>query len=62
MLAVLVNMPGNAFIGGGGGIFFTAGLSRLFLPTQTVLTIVFAVAPVPLAVWAFGIDLGSYLD
>jgi hypothetical protein len=62
MLAVLVNMPGNAFIGGGGAIFFTAGLSRLFLPAQTVLTIVFAVAPVPLAVWAFGIDLGSYLD
>lgn len=62
LLAILVNIPGNAVLGGGGGILFAAGLSRLFLPAQTLLTIVVAVAPVPLAVWGFGIDLGAFLD
>lgn len=62
MIAALVNLPGNAIIGGGGGILFTAGLSRLFLPAQTIMTILLAVAPVPVAVWALGIDLGAFLD
>lgn len=62
LLGLLVNLPGNAVLSGGGGILFTAGLSRLFLPMQTVLTILVAVAPVPLAVWVFDIDLGAFLD
>ncbi|SLN77759.1 hypothetical protein [Roseisalinus antarcticus] len=62
LLGPLVNLPGNAVLGGGGGILFTAGLSRLFLPVQTVVTILVAVAPVPLAVWLFDIDLGAFLD
>lgn len=61
-LALLVNLPGSSLIGGGGGILFTAGLSRLFLPVQTVVTILCAVAPVPLAVWLFGVDIGKMLD
>lgn len=62
LLAILVNMPGNTVLGGGGGILFAAGLSRLFLPPPTVATILVAVAPVPLAVWLFDIDLGAFLD
>ena len=62
LLGLLVNLPGNAVLGGGGGILFTAGPSRLFLPVQTVVTILVAVAPVPLAVWLFDIDLGAFLD
>lgn len=62
VLAALVNLPGNAVLGGGGGILFTAGLSRLFLPVQSVVTILVAVAPVPLAVWLFEIDIGAVLD
>lgn len=57
LLAVLVNLPGNFMIGGGGGVFFAAGLSRLFHPAAVMLTIIVAVLPVPLAVWVFGIDL-----
>lgn len=59
LLAILVNVPGNAVMGGGGGILFTAGLSRLFRPVPIVLTIMLAVAPVPFAVWLFDIDPGA---
>lgn len=54
LLALLINIPGNTVIGGGGGIAFTAGFSRLFRPGWTALTIVLAVLPVPLTVWLTG--------
>lgn len=47
-LAVLLNLPGNAFIGGGGGIAIVAGTSRLFAFPLFVVTVALAVAPVPL--------------
>jgi hypothetical protein len=54
LLAVLFNLPGNAVLGGGGGIAALAGLSRLYPPLPTALTVALAVAPVPLAVWLWG--------
>jgi hypothetical protein len=54
LLAVLFNLPGNAVLGGGGGIAVLAGLSRLYPPGATALTVAVAVAPVPLAVWLWG--------
>ncbi|WP_340110068.1 hypothetical protein [Pikeienuella sp. HZG-20] len=57
LLAALVNLPGNSLIGGGGGILFMAGLSRLFRPAATLLTIGLAVAPVPLIAWLFDIKI-----
>lgn len=59
VLAVLINIPGNALIGGGGGIAFIAGLSKLFHPAATLLTFALAVAPVPIAVWFFGLQILS---
>ena len=56
-LAGVINLPGNALIGGGGGILFLTGLSRLFRPTAVALTLALAVMPVPLSVWVFGIDV-----
>lgn len=53
-LALSVNVPGNAVIGGGGGIMMMAGLSGLFSPLPTALTIIIAVSPVPIAVMLFG--------
>lgn len=47
-LALLINMPGNVVLGGGGGIAMMAGLSRLFKPVPFVLTVLLAVLPVPL--------------
>jgi hypothetical protein len=48
-LALLINLPGNILIGGGGGIALAAGLSRTFHPLLYLATIMIAVMPVPLA-------------
>lgn len=56
-LAVAINTPGNIAVGGGGGILLVAGLSRLFATPATVLVIALATAPVPLAVWLWGVDV-----
>ena len=53
-LALIVNVPGNAVIGGGGGIMLMAGMSGIFAPLQTLLTISIAVSPVPIMVILFG--------
>ncbi len=54
VLAVLINLPGNIALGGGGGLLLYAGLSRLFAPLPLLLTLMVAVAPLPLAVWFLG--------
>jgi hypothetical protein len=56
-LALAVNTPGNSIIGGGGGIMMMAGLSGIFSPLATILTIVVAVSPVPLAVMFLGLQI-----
>lgn len=56
-LALAVNTPGNSVIGGGGGIMIMAGLSGIFSPLSTVLTVAFAVSPVPLAMVLFDLRL-----
>lgn len=53
-LALALNIPGNAMIGGGGGIILMAGPCRLFDPVSTVLTVIIAASPVPIAVMLFG--------
>lgn len=51
---VMLNLPGNAIVGGGGGISFLAGFSRLFSLPAYALTVAVAVAPVPLLVLLSG--------
>jgi hypothetical protein len=53
-VAVALNVPGNAVIGGGGGISVAAGFSGLFSLPAYALTISLAVAPVPIAMWLTG--------
>lgn len=55
-MAVAVNTPGNSIIGGGGGIMIIAGLSGIFTPLATFLTVMLAVSPVPLAVIFLGLQ------
>lgn len=49
-LAVLLNLPGNFLLGGGGGIALLAGMTGLFPIPRYLLTVAVAVAPVPLIV------------
>lgn len=50
LLALLLNLPGNALIGGAGGIAIMAGMSRLYpLPTFVALLTV-AILPGPILV------------
>ncbi len=55
-IAVAMNTPGNSIIGGGGGIMIIAGLSGIFTPMSTFLTVILAVSPVPLAVIFLGLQ------
>lgn len=58
-LAIVINLPGNIVIGGGGGIALMAGVSRLYSVPGFLATIVLAVAPVPLAILLFGTTILS---
>jgi hypothetical protein len=47
-IATILNLPGNALIGGGGGIGIIAGMSKIIPFHSYILLITAAVAPVPL--------------
>ncbi|MBL4615404.1 MAG: hypothetical protein JKY27_11110 [Magnetovibrio sp.] len=47
-VVVALNVPGNALIGGGGGICMAAGISGLFSWPRFLISIAIAVSPVPL--------------
>jgi hypothetical protein len=48
LLALLINLPGNAVIGGGGGISMIYGIGRLVTLRTFLLVVLLATAPVPL--------------
>lgn len=50
-LALLINLPGSALIGGGGGICLAVGVSRLVTYPQFLLTVAIAVSPLPVAIF-----------
>jgi hypothetical protein len=47
IIALLFNLPGNALIGGGGGIGLVAGMSRMFPFSHYFLLITLAILPGP---------------
>ena len=49
-IAIALNVPGNAVIGGGGGIALLAGVSGLFTFPRFLFVVCIAVLPIPLAV------------
>ena len=53
-IAVAFNIPGNSVIGGGGGIAFIAGLSRLFGFPLYLLAVAIGVSPVVILFLIFG--------
>ena len=52
MIALALNLPGNALIGGGGGIGMISGMSRLFPFPKYFLLVSFAITPIPLLLLA----------
>ncbi|MES9826420.1 MAG: hypothetical protein ABW127_18520 [Candidatus Thiodiazotropha endolucinida] len=48
ILAVLLNLPGNTLVGGGGGIAMAAGMSRLYPFSVYIIVVAIAILPVPL--------------
>jgi len=48
VVAIALNMPGNALIGGGGGIGMISGMSRILNYPSYFLTVLIAVIPLPL--------------
>jgi hypothetical protein len=48
MIAIILNLPGNALIGGGGGIGLIAGMSRLYPFPKFLLLVGLAITPLPL--------------
>jgi hypothetical protein len=61
LIALILNIPGNALIGGGGGILLLAGVSRLFSTPYMLVTLMIAVAPVPIAILVFDMDPMAFL-
>lgn len=55
-LMLLINLPGNTLIGGGGGIAMAVGMSRLMSFPRFAAASAIAIAPVPAAVYFFGLD------
>ena len=53
-LALVINMPGNIVLGGGGGLALAAGMSGLFSRRLVWLTFLIAVLPVPVSVLLMG--------
>jgi hypothetical protein len=50
LLALLFNLPGNALIGGGGGIAMMAGMSRIYSFPAYLLLIAVAILPGPILI------------
>ncbi|HXV11709.1 MAG TPA: hypothetical protein VD839_12995, partial [Burkholderiales bacterium] len=50
LLALLLNLPGNVLIGGGGGIAMMAGMSRLYSFPSYLALISVAILPGPVLV------------
>jgi len=53
-LMVALNIPGNAVVGGGGGIALLAGMSGLFTLPRFTLAVALAALPVPLFIMLAG--------
>lgn len=57
LLGLLLNTPGNALIGGGGGIAMLSGNSRQFSWEGFVVTTMVSIAPVPIGLLLFDVSV-----
>lgn len=62
LFAVLINLPGNSLLGGGGGIALVSGFTRLYKWPWFVLTTALASLPIPLLVFLGLIRVEEWLS
>ena len=55
--ALLLVVPGNILLGSAGGIGVMSGITRAFHPALYACAVALPLAPLPLAIWLFGIDI-----
>ena len=60
-IAILVNLPGNYILGGGGGISLACGTSRHISWKGFLVTIIVAVSPVPVLAYLGIIQVEAFL-
>ena len=53
-IVILFNIPGNAIVGGGGGIALLAGTSGVFSAVPFIMAVAIAVLPLPLLAYTIG--------
>lgn len=61
LLAVLINMPGNSVLGGGGGIALVCGFTRFYRWRWFLLTVALASTPIPLLVFFGFVEIDQWL-
>ena len=61
ILAILVNLPGNTIIGGGGGIALLCGMNRSFTWRGFVMTVALAILPLPILLFMGLIQIDAFL-
>ncbi|MFQ5988559.1 MAG: hypothetical protein ACE5K9_01470 [Candidatus Methylomirabilales bacterium] len=61
-LALLFNLPGNAALGGGGGIALVCGTSRQFAWKWFFLTTILATAPIPILAFSGVLPIDFFLE
>jgi len=62
ILAILINLPGNTVIGGGGGIALLCGMNRSFSWKGFMLTIAIASSPIPLLLYFGLIQIETFMN
>lgn len=62
LFAVLINMPGNSVLGGGGGIALVSGFARLYRWPLFILTTALASLPIPMLVFLGLIRVEDWLS
>ncbi len=61
LLAVLLNVPGNTVLGGGGGLALLAGISGTFGPIAGFVALALGLAPLPLIIYFGAGSLQAWL-
>lgn len=62
ILALLINLPGNTIIGGGGGIALLCGLNRSFSWKGFIATIALAISPLPILLFLGLIQIEAFMS